>query len=178
LDFDIENRPLSYLSQDYTTGEVTAIAWSWLDEDDVYCEVLTSDIEKSSRQMLSAFLYEYDKADIVTGHYIRKHDLPVLSGAMVEYGFVMGEKLTSDTKMDLVKMKYQSASQEALAGMFEIPEYKHHMSQTEWRKANRLTDEGIASTKKRVVDDVIQHKALRAILVKRELLGPPKIWKP
>ena len=178
LDFDIENRPLSYLGSDYTTGEVTSIAWSFLDEHDVHCEVLTPSIEASTRRMFKRFLEAYNEADIVTGHYIRKHDLPVLSGAMLEYGFTLTSKLTSDTKLDLIKAKYLSASQESLAGMFELDAHKHHMSQPEWRKANRLTPEGIEATKKRVIDDVLQHKALRAKLVEVGALKPPRVWNP
>lgn len=179
LDFDIENRPLSYLSEDYTTGEITAIAWSWIGEDDVFCKVMTKDIYRSSRSMLQAFKKVYDEADIVTGHYIRKHDLPIISGALVEYGLEpLGEKKASDTKMDLIKTKYLSCSQESLAGMFELVEHKHHMSQPEWRKANRLSSEGIEATKKRVIDDVIQHKALRAKLVEIGALKSAKMWTP
>jgi hypothetical protein len=178
LDWDIENRPLSYLGQDYTTGEVTSIAWSWLDEEEVHCEVLTPEIEKSTRTMFERFLEVYDRADIVTGHYIRKHDLPVVSGAMLEYGYKLSEKLASDTKLDLIKAKYLSASQESLAGMFDLPAHKHHMSQPEWRKANRLAPEGIEATKKRVVDDVLQHKQLRAKLVEVGALKQPRVWYP
>lgn len=178
LDFDIENRPLSYLGQDYTTGEVTSIAWSFNDEEEVHCEVLTPQIEASTRRMFKAFLKVYEEADVVTGHYIRKHDLPVLSGAMLEYGYTLPEKMSSDTKLDLIKAKYLSASQESLAGMYDLPAHKHHMSQPEWRKANRLTPEGIEATKKRVVDDVIQHKQLRAKLVEVGALKPPRMWYP
>lgn len=179
LDFDIENRPLSYLGQDYTSGEVTAIAWSWIDSDEVVCRVMNKDIYRSTVAMLKAFKKVYDEADIVTGHYIRKHDLPIINGALMEYGLTpLGEKRASDTKMDLVKTKYISASQESLAGMFDLVEHKHHMSQPEWRKANRLSLEGIEATKKRVVDDVVQHKALRAKLVEIECLKPAKIWSP
>jgi hypothetical protein len=177
LHFDIENRPLAYLGADYTTGEVTAIAWGWADDEQVYAELMTTNIEASTKKMLKAFRKVYDEADIVTGHYIRKHDLPVLNGAMVEYGFdPLGDKLVSDTKTDLVRMKYLSAAQESLAGMYALPEHKHHMSQPEWRKANRLTKEGLEATAKRVVWDVIQHRALRAKLLEMNALKKPKMW--
>jgi len=32
LDFDIENRPLSYWIPDQPTAEITAIAWAWADK--------------------------------------------------------------------------------------------------------------------------------------------------
>src|SRR5690606_12970728 len=35
LDFDLENRPLSYLGEDWTSAEITAIGWSWIGSDKV-----------------------------------------------------------------------------------------------------------------------------------------------
>src|SRR5690606_24012690 len=113
------------------------------------------------------------------GHYIRKHDLPIINAACYELQLpFLGPKLTCDTQADLVRKKDMSASQEALAAMYGLPEAKHHMTQAEWRKANRLTPEGIEATKKRVIDDVIQHKALRERLIQAGALKAPKVWKP
>lgn len=176
LDFDIENRPLSYMGMDYTTAEVTAIACGWADQNKIHCWLLG---KETPEEMLTNFLKFYNEADIVTGHYIRKHDLPILNGALMEYQLpLLGKKLTSDTKLDMVRKKDMSASQESLAGMYELPHPKHHMSQPEWRLANRLTPEGIKQTKKRVVDDVAQHKALREIMIENGALGPPQLWSP
>jgi hypothetical protein len=116
-------------------------------------------------------------ADLVTGHYVRGHDLPILNSAMIENGLPpLGDMLVQDTKCDLVKRKDLSASQENLASLLGISEAKHHMTQAEWRKANRLTADGIAAARKRVVDDVLQHMALRQVLIKQHLLKPPRRW--
>ena len=80
LDFDIENRPLAYLGPDFTTGEITAIAVSWIPG---ITEVRLLG-ETSLPEMLSWFLSFYDAADLVTGHYILGHDLPVINGALLE----------------------------------------------------------------------------------------------
>lgn len=181
LDFDIENRPLSYLGMDFTTSDITAIAWSWVGEKRVHCAALAdeSDSYMTQDEMLHRFLDAYEAADVVTGHYIRKHDLPIINGALLEHDIVqLSPKLTCDTKMDLVKRSGISASQESLAEMYGIPAGKYHMSQTKWREANRLTPEGIALTRKRVIDDVIQHKALRERLLEAGALHPPKVWRP
>jgi hypothetical protein len=176
LDFDIENRPLSYAGADWTTAEITAIAASWTDEDKVDCW-LQPDL--SVRDMLQFFCVRYREADMVTGHYIRKHDLPILNGALLEHELPMLEpKLTCDTKLDLKKKKDMSASQESLADMYGLPEAKHHMSQPEWRRANRLEQGGIAAARTRVTSDVIQHKALRAKLLEVGALNPPRLWHP
>lgn len=69
LDFDLENRPLTYLGSDFTTAEVTAIAWAWVnDPDNVTCHLLG---QSDLKDILSEFVSAYNYADMVTGHYIR-----------------------------------------------------------------------------------------------------------
>lgn len=174
LDFDIENRPLSYGGHDYTFSDITAIAASWTDSKKVEVWALG---EVTTEEMLTEFKKMYDQADIVTGHYIRNHDLPIINGALVEFGMEpLSPKLTSDTKNDLITFTGVSKSQENLGAMFSLSTPKFQMNQTAWRQGNRLTPEGIALTKKRVVYDVKQHKALRKFLIENNLLGTPKMW--
>lgn len=176
LDFDLENRPLTYLGQDFTTADVTAVAAGWADQKKVHVWCLG---EVTAAVMLAGFKALYDEADVVTGHFIRNHDLPLINGALIEYGLpTLGPKLTSDTKNDLVRRKGVSVSQEALADMLGVTAPKEGMSQKHWRAANRLTPNGIQETKRRVVGDVRQHKELRARLAAAGLLGPPKVWRP
>lgn len=178
LDFDIENRPLSYLGQDFTTAEITAIAACWHGRPGTMKVWLLGRDEPKA--MLEGFREMYDAADMVTGHYIRMHDLPIINGSLVERGLPpLDQKLTCDTKLDLVKRgPVISASQENLSTMLGLAPPKIHMNTVLWREANRLTDEGLKLTYKRAVSDVIQHMALRAALVKRGLLSPPRVWRP
>lgn len=177
LDFDLENRPLSYLGSDYTTGDITAIAWGWADSDEVFCEVQTKD-DRSRARMLRAFVKAYDQADMVTGHFIRGYDLPVINGALMELGMEpLGDKLTCDTKNDLKKRKYISASQENLGAMLGLEAPKVHMNTDLWRQANRLTPEGIELSRERCIGDVIQHKQLRLRLLEMNMLSGPKVWR-
>lgn len=175
LHFDIENRPLSYWA-DRPSAEVTAIAWGWADSDWIDTWFLGSDIGTCD---WIDFFNDFVKSDMVTGHYIKKHDLPILNGMLIDLGFwkMLPPKLTSDTKLDMVKKGDLPASQEALCGYFNIPAPKVHMTQADWREANRLTPEGLEKTKKRVVGDVIQHKLLRAEMIKRGLLKSPSVWR-
>jgi hypothetical protein len=176
LDFDIENRPLSYLGTDFTTAEITAIAASFVGEKKVHVWLLGTD---DPLAMLEGFRALYDRADCVTGHYIRKHDLPIINGAMLEAGLPpLAAKLSSDTKLDLLKRGGVSASQESLADMLDVEAPKEQMNQAKWRAANRLTPEGIKETRRRVVGDVRQHKEMRARLVELGWLGPPRTWSP
>lgn len=178
VDFDSECRPISYLGSDWTTADITAIAASFVGEDEVQCFVQTK-AKTSQRKMLKWFRKLYDEADGLTGHNIRKHDLPMLNGAMMELGLPpLGPKLTCDTYADLKKRTGISASQENLGEMLRIDAPKVGMSTIKWRAANRLTPDGIELTRIRVMGDVVQHKALRQALLDRDLLKPPRVWRP
>jgi hypothetical protein len=114
---------------------------------------------------------------MVTGHYIRGFDLPVINASLTEYGFSpLSSKLTQDTKNDLIKKQGMSNSQENLAAMLKIESPKISMSQEDWRSANRLTKEGLEKTRQRVIGDVIQHIEMRQKLIDNEMLCNPKIW--
>lgn len=180
LDFDIENRPSSYWYDDQTTAEVTAIAWAFTDDPkNIRVEVLDPTVDNSITGMLYAFLEAYNEAYMVTGHYIRKHDLPILNGAYIENGFdPLSPKMTSDTKLDLVGYRDLPKTQEFLGEMLGVKSPKVHMTQTDWREANRLTPKGIANTKRRVTGDVKQHMEIRKELIARGMLRQPKLWRP
>lgn len=127
--------------------------------------------------MLKDFMKAYHRADIVTGHYIRGFDLPVLNGAMMEFGLPhLGDVLTQDTKGDLLKYQGQSKSQENLGSILGTPSPKVGMSQADWRAANRLTAEGLELVRERVVGDVRQHIQMRASLKAAGFLTAPKQW--
>jgi hypothetical protein len=189
LDFDIENRPLSYLGPDFTTAEVTSIAWKFIGEGRrVKCQLLGQrcyhpecdewHIGLPLDELLDDFMLDYNAADMVTGHYIRGHDLVVLNGMLLELGRPpLEDKLAHDTKLDLVKRKYVSGSQESIAAMLGIRAPKVQMDQAKWREANRLTPEGLALTRKRAMGDVRQHIQMRARLLELGWLNPPRVWE-
>lgn len=176
LDFDIECRPLSWYGGDWVTKEVTAIGCQFTHEKRGHCFLLG---EMTVPEMLVEFRKLYDQADIVSGHYISGFDLPVLAGAMLENDLPpLSQKLTSDTKRDLISFSGLSKSQENLGALLELKAPKVSMNQASWRAANRLTPEGIALTRKRVMGDVRQHIELRQALIARGVLGPPRLWRP
>jgi len=174
LDFDIECRPLSWYGGDWVTKEITAIAAKFVGEDEAYCWLLGIDDPKD---MLEGFLELYNEAGMVTGHYIRGFDLPILNSSLTEYELPpLHSKLSQDTKIDLIKRQGMSNSQENLAAMLDVVKPKINMTQKDWRDANRLTDDGIERTKKRVVGDVEQHIEMRQRLIDLRMLRPPRIW--
>lgn len=177
-DLDIENRPITYVGSDWTTADITAIAFSFMDEDEVFCFVQTK-ARSSQRTMLKKFREFYDRVDGVSAHNIRRHDLPHINGALMEHGLpLLGPKLVCDTYGDLKKKTGISSSQENLSAMLGVVAPKVGMNSVKWRAANRLLPEGIEATKERVIGDVIQHKALRLALLERDMLRPPRMWRP
>ena len=177
LDFDIEARPLSWYGGDFVTREITAIACRFVDEKpkDIRCWLLG---QHSLRDMLEGFVEVYDEADMVTGHYIRGFDLPNMNSALTEIGLPpLSDKLSHDTKLDLIKRAGMSNSQENLAAMLGLKHPKINMTQADWRAANRLTPEGVMKTKLRVIGDVEQHIEMREVLIIRGMLGVPRLWK-
>jgi hypothetical protein len=176
LDFDVEARPLHWISGDYVSKEITAIAWAWCDQPgQVWCRLLG---ETDPIQMLTEFHRAYDEADMVTGHFIRGYDLPMVNGAMTEYQLPpLGDKLSQDTKLDLVRRQGLSGSQENLGAMLNLVNPKVKMDQQKWRAANRLTPEGLLAVRERCVGDVQQHIEMRRRLLALGYLAPPVVWK-
>ena len=176
LDFDCENRPLSYLGGDFTTPELTGVAWKWIGtrgKPDALCLG-----EVSFKTMLLGFLAAYVQADIITGHNIRKHDLPLLNAMLLEQGLSpLPPKLVCDTYADLKRRSPGFASQATLSEMLGVKSPKVGMSTVAWRNANRLNG-GVGQTRKRVVGDVVQHIEMRARLLELGWLRAPRLWTP
>lgn len=201
LDWDIENRPLSYWVPDMPTAEITSIAWMWVGEHDSMQAALLAppcfhaghesrcpdmpDYLMTERDMLAQFVAAYNSADMVTGHYIRRHDLPITNAMLYEMDLpLLQTKLTSDTKMDMFKKADLPATQEFLLDLLGttcplgIPLEKFHMTQKMWREANRLTPKGVELTRRRVMSDVHAHSHMREDMLRRGWLRLPSMWRP
>lgn len=179
LDFDCEARPLGYYGDDQTHKEITVAAWKWVGEPaDVEVRALTKD-DRTRRRMLVDFRIAYNQADMVVGHYIRGFDLPLVNAMLGELGEPsLDQKLSHDTKLDLVKLHGVSKSQINLSSMLDVEVEKRQMTMQAWRRANRLEKGGVEAAKDRARFDVLQNIALREALVDRGLLGPPRVWRP
>lgn len=179
LDFDIETRRIGFHSAGKFSPdgcEPVAIACSWSDNDYVMVETID---EEPIAGVLRRFRTMWEAADIVTGHYIRKFDIPIINGALLEHGLpLLTPKLTSDTHGDFVKVAGLSKSQENLSLMLRTGSKKVHMADNDWRQVARLEPEAMKACRKRVVGDVIQHKEDRLRLIQAGALKPPRMWKP
>jgi hypothetical protein len=183
LDFDIENRPLSYWVPDRPTADITSIASMWRGDHDSIEVLLLGEL--TTEEMLARFVERYDQADIVTGHYIRRHDLPIINGQLYDLDLpLLRPKLTCDTKLDMNFRKADiPATQEFLLELLNpqcplgIKLEKVHMSQRDWREANRLTAKGLEATRRRVSTDVHAHSHMREDMLERGWLRAPTTWK-
>ena len=184
LDFDVECRPIAWYGE-WVTKQPTAIAWKFIGTRGQPEVAVIGESDRSSlvleeeRAMLEAFRAAYDEAEVVTGHYIRGFDLPLLNSAMARLGLpLLGAKRAQDTKGDLARMHGVSKSQENLGAMYELKHPKVGMNTGLWGMGNMLLPEGIVATRKRVVGDVVQHIELRRKMLERGHLATPTIWTP
>ena len=183
LDMDSENRPLTYWQPDNPTADLTAIATCWADDHDSMEVMVLGEV--TTEEMLVRFVERYNEADIVTAHFIRGHDLPIINAHLMEFGFpILSPKMTCDTKLDMVKKSDLPATQEYLIDLLEpvcpigMPVYKEHMGQHDWRRANRLDASGLERTRIRVSSDVHSHIHLRESMLQRGMLKAPRLWQP
>lgn len=177
LDFDLENRPVAYRGFDRTTSEITALAACWVGHPKSMKVWVLPDVDHE--ELIEGFRVLYEQADMVTGHFIRGHDLPELQMQAAVCGLEpFGPKLTEDTYRDLIRSKDLPKSQKDLAEMLGVQKPKVGMSQMQWRRANRLERQGIEEARKRVTGDVLQHMEMRVALRQAGLLKAPRLWRP
>lgn len=189
LCFDLENRPLAYWYDGETTSEITAFGWKWSDERQVHTMLLRpdgtfTDFDKSGKTLSAnatyeRFVRELEKAGVVFGHNIRRHDLPMLNAQLLRLQLpVLPPLVTSDTCRDLPKTAGVSKSLENMAAMYGLKGTKLKMTQPAWEQANRLTPDGVELARKRVASDVVLQERLRAKLLSLGLLRAPRVWRP
>lgn len=200
LDFDIENRPLSYWVPDRPSAEVTSIAWMiggnhdslrvvglappcWHKGHEVSCPDMPPFLMRMP-DLLEEFRADFDKADIVTGHYILMHDLPIINAMLYEQRMpLLTDKRASDTKVHMFSKKDLPATQEYLLELLDvkcplgITLEKFHMTQPKWREANRLSPAGTELTQRRVTSDVHAHWHMREAMLEQGWLGGSTIWR-
>jgi hypothetical protein len=180
LVFDLEARPIAWYGGDWVTKQITIAASAWTDDPEGTMEVyyLTKD-SRSFPRMLKRIHARIDEADVVSGHYIRGFDLPLLNGNLFLSDLpLLGPVLTQDTKGELPKMGGMSKSMENLGGTVKLDQPKVGMNTGRWWEANTLEPEGMEYARGRAMGDVLENIELRAELLRRGALGPPKLWHP
>ncbi|WP_281783762.1 hypothetical protein [Sinimarinibacterium flocculans] len=175
LDFDTECRPMHY-SEWRPESQLTAYAWSWVGQKKVHSRMLKQDLS-NEREILADMLAAIAEADMIVGHYIRQHDLPLLNDHAIQFELEpIRRVLVQDTKSDLIRAKGMGLSQENLSLAFGLTHKKHSMSGTLWKLANSLTPAGDKEALIRVESDVQQNKELYEELLRRGMLKPARYW--
>jgi hypothetical protein len=184
LAFDFEALATGYADPAWVPQVTTVISWSWVGEDTIetlaVCDYTNSQMphihRDAQRGMLSDFLWEYDKADIVSFHNGRRFDQPVLNGMCWWTGLPPIEpKLTTDT-IDLGKVKGVKKGQDNIGVVLNTPVHKMSMNHEEW--VNAYAERGWTKVRERCETDVVQHKMIRAAMESRGWLPDPKVWRP
>lgn len=131
-------------------------------------------------EILTWFREEYlDKAGLVTGHYIRKFDLPILNMSCMEWGLPpLKPVLVHDTKTELINFEGMSKSQENLGLTLRVERKKYHMADADWRRSTRMTEGGQQRSRDRAEHDVEQHQQIYRKMMDRGWLKPPRMWSP
>lgn len=174
LHFDAECLPGHWIGGDFVSKLITAIAASWADSDVVW---YWTHFTATRREMLEEFSELYTEADLVTGHYIRGFDLPLFNGNRRRAGLgPLGDKMTLDTKLDLLRAGGRSSSQENLAAELRIAEPKVKVTLVDWEDFNVREPGAEQHGIDRVVGDVVQHKAMTEELLRRGWLGSARPW--
>lgn len=186
---DIEARPLAPWYEDKTSWEPTIFAWKYEGEDDCRTLCLRQDgywQDEASVRCPYEMAYLIFRSvlaapnTIVTGHNVRRYDLPLFQGWCLRQGLpTLPAILVSDTLKDIPKRGPMSASLENLISTYSLPGSKQKMAQRDWERANQLWDEeAIEHARQRCITDVLYQEGVRAKLKEIGTLKPPRWWKP
>jgi DNA polymerase elongation subunit (family B) len=168
LDFDVETVAAGFADPQWVPNRITAIAWSWIGEDEVFVRT-TVDYARSlpkflehfflgCKPMLEEFVAIYNQADVVTGHNISRFDLGVMNAELMRLQLpVLLKKPKIDT-MQLVPSKGFKKGQDVMSGVLDIPAEKKPMNWQQWQAA--YATPGWQEIRERVAGDVVQHKLL------------------
>lgn len=178
LDFDIETVASGFADPEWVPQTVTAWACSWVDEEQVNYRLLPvrhlHDTDER-RRFLAPLLDYIAEAEMLTGHNIRRFDLPVLNAEAMRLGLpTIGSVLTQDT-IRLPKSKGFKKGMDNIGVLLGVPEEKLPLNWQSWQNAYAESDMG--TVRERVVSDVRMHKMLRQRMMDCGWLEAPRVWK-
>lgn len=168
LDFDTENGPGFYWYDDTTTSLLHTVSSAWVHNPGTMLTQTTKWYSKRGLQVepLHEFRYRVEHADIVTGHNILKHDIPLLNAHMDRTGQA---RLKWPHVVDTMKLRQGvrglPKSQEYLLDLFDIEAEKMRVPLSVWERAWRGEPEASAIVVERCESDVLGHIALYKALV-------------
>jgi hypothetical protein len=172
--FDLEARPGPWGGGDFTFRSMLSIAAGFEGKPVSY---LAPGFLKYELERLIMPLREGNV--LVVGHNAIKYDLPMLNGTLVKLGLpCLPPLLVSDTYAHLVKSDYAySKSLGNMAERFGV-QSKGSMSEYQWERVYEGDLDYLERLKRYNIGDVETVLALRAVLLERGMLKPPRRWSP
>lgn len=169
LDFDTENVPGFYWYDGKTSDILHTIAWTWLGEDTVESVTTVWNPEvglQLEQGGFERFLAALTLATVVTGHNIKRHDIPLLNAHAVRHQLPPIQWPTAhDTLLMFPPMKGMPRGQEYLADLYALEERKMHVGIHLWEKASRGDREASKVVVDRCKSDVVSHAKLYSRLM-------------
>jgi DNA polymerase elongation subunit (family B) len=177
LDFDIETLAAGYADPGWVPDKITAVAWSWVGEEDVDSIVRPDGFfDRGVRgTMVAHLLGLIRQADIVQGHNIVRFDLRVINAEAMRLKLRPIRKLKVLDTIQVLKSKGFKKGQDDIAALLKIPSPKKKLNWQEWDDAY---EEGHPwpTVKERVEGDVLQHRLLTAAMREKGWLKGTKDW--
>lgn len=180
LDFDVETVAAGYADPAWVPSHVTAWAYSWTHQKKIHSAVLpVAQLfdREAKAEFIRPLLDALRAADVVTGHNIRRFDLPIL---LTESMRLPGlERLGPTLSQDTIKVGRTKGFKKGLDNLAELLETMTAKKALNWEQWDRAYGEGdLKTVRQRVRGDVKMHKEVRLQMRERGWLEAPRIWRP
>ncbi len=172
--FDVEARPGPWGGSDFTFRNMLSIAAGYSKDDIAY---LAPGFTPGALEDLITPLRQ--RGVLVVGHNVTRYDLDLTNGMLMKWGLTpLGPQLASDTLRHLKKRGYAfSGSLGNMSKRFGV-QHKGSMSEYDWEQVYAGDPEYLDKLRRYNMGDVVTTLALRAELLRRQVLKPPQTWEP
>lgn len=178
LDFDMETLAAGYADPAWVPDKITCISASWVGEDEIHTWIAGQkdwwSREGRARTMLRPFWKLLSKADVVTGHNIKRFDLRVFNAEAMRCGVEPIRRVKVEDTMAILRTKGYRKGLDNIAVELGVDLKKKSMSWAEWDLA--YEDPTWAEVIERCETDVRVHKLIRVEMHRRGWLKGVTTW--
>lgn len=178
LDFDIETLAAGYADPAWVPDKITCISASWVGENEVHTWITGQEAwwsrEGRARTVLRPFYELLSKADMVTGHNLKRFDLRVFNAEAMRCGVEPIRRILVEDTMGILRAKGFKKGLDNIAVELGVDGKKKAMSWAEWDLA--YEDPSWAEVIERCESDVRLHKLIRVEMHRRGWLKPVTTW--
>lgn len=174
----METLAAGYADPAWVPDKITCISASWVGEDEVHTWIAGQtdwwSREGRARTMLRPFWGLLSKADVVTGHNIRRFDLRVFNAEAMRCGVEPIRRIKAEDTMGILRAKGYKKGLDNIAVELGVDGRKKAMSWAEWDLA--YEDPSWAEVIERCESDVRLHKQIRVEMNRRGWLKGVTTW--